>query len=397
MEYLRKNLDGLTLIYEKRHLPVTSIVIASKVGGGHENEKIKGISHFVEHMIFKGTKKRNQYEITKTIEKMGGEINAFTAHELTAFYSKIPSKNFFEVFDILADITQNPVFPEKEIKKERKVILEEIKLNHDDPKRFLYKKVFECLYKKPFGLPIIGTKKSLLRINRKKILEWHKKNYSKNNFIITIVGNNDIKEIEEAYREKIIIKNKLAVKKLKVEKICKNFLERRKNLKQAHLAFSIHLPNAQSNYFYANKIINSILGVGMSSWLFQEIREKRGLAYAAKSELNCGKDFSYLLIYVGTAKENIKKCSEIVEKLIKKLKYIEKSEIKEAKEQVIGNFELEKEDSLNSAIKLTFYELFGKYKDYYKFKEKIEEVNKEKIKKALREAIGISKVFILPK
>ncbi|MEM1577595.1 MAG: pitrilysin family protein [Candidatus Pacearchaeota archaeon] len=396
MDYQRKNINGLTLIYEKRNLPITSIIIGCKVGSGYENEKIKGISHFLEHAVFKGTKNRSQYEITKSIEKIGGTLNAFTSYNMTAFYAKVPSKHFDKTFDILSDIVQNPIFPEEEIKKERKVILEEIKMNHDDPISFLYRKVFECLYKKPFGLPIIGNKKSLLNIDRKKLIRWQK-NYSKDNMIIVVIGNKDIDKVEEICKEKIITKNKYKLKEFKVEKICKNFIEKRKNLKQAHLAFSIHLPTPNNKNFYANKIINSILGVGMSSWLFQEIREKRGLAYATHSNIEYEKNFSHLLIYIGTSKENVKECNKIVEELIKKLKYLEKKDIEEAKEQVIGDFELRREDSLNSGLNILLYESFGKYEEYYKFKEKIEEVNKDNIKNALKESIGISKVFILPK
>jgi len=389
--------NNAILLYEQRDLPVTSVVIASKVGSAYEDKNIKGISHFLEHIVFKGTSKRSQQDIVKGIEKVGGELNAFTHYEITAFHAKVPSKYFYEALDILADMTQNPSIPEIEVEKERKVIFEEIKMNHDNPKRFLYRKVFECLYEKPFGMPIIGFKNSLAKINRKKLLEWHKSHYATRNFIISVIGNNDIDEVKKAVEEKILLNNKLNTKKFQAKKICKNFVEKRSNLKQAHLAFSIHLPTARSKFFYANEIINAILGEGMSSWLFQEVREKRGLAYTAHSELDYGNDFSYLMVYIGTAKDKVKECSKIVEELIKKLKNVSKDEIKEAKEKVIGNFEIRREKSLQTAIDLLYFELFGKYEDYYKFSEKIEKVNREQIKNLFKEVIGVSKVFVLPK
>jgi len=398
MEFKRGLLsNGTILLHEKRDLPITSISIASKVGSTNEIKNIKGISHFIEHSLFKGTKKRSQKEINKEIENVGGHLNAFTSYEVTAYHAKVPSRHFDRAFDVLADMTQNPAFPEIEIEKEKKVILEEIKMLHDDPKRFLFEKVFESLYAGNFGLPIIGSKESVKAITRKKMLEWHKNHYSANNFIISVVGNNDFDEIRKVVEEKINLKNPLKIKSLEQKKRIKNFIEKRKNIEQAHLGFSFHLPNGYSNYRYSAEVIDAILGYGMGSWLFQEIREKRALAYAAKSYLEIGRNYGYLTIYVGTDKEKTKEVDNVVNELIRKLKTIEKRELEEAKEQLIGSHELKRENSMETCIELLDYELVNKIDDYYKYQEKIMEVKLEDIKALFKEAIGISKVFILPK
>jgi len=396
MENLRKKINGITLLYEKRNLPITSIAFAFKVGSLRENERIKGISHFLEHMLFKGTKTKSQKEIAAGIEKLGGELNGFTGYEVTGYYTKIPSKNFSKAFEILADLVQNPALSEKEMKKERKVIYEEIKMNYDDPKRFLHRKVFECLYPKPYGLPIIGDYKSLRNIDRKNLVLWHNKNYCANNLIISVVGNTSLDEIDKCIKENVGMKKGKVGKDFLLKKVCKNFYEKRKNLKQAHLSFSFHLP-LNFKYFPLFEILNAIVGQGMSSWLFQEIREKRGLAYSTHSEIDVGKKYGYFMMYVGTSIDKVKECEIIVKDIIKKMKEIDRKEFEEAKEQVIGNFHLKREDSLTTCLQLIDCEIKNIYNEYYRFEEIVKEVKREQVKNIFKDFIGISKVFVLPK
>lgn len=389
--------NGATLIFERREMPITSIIIGTKVGSINEEKKIKGISHFVEHMVFKGTEKRNQKEIVETIENVGGDLNAFTSFDITGFNAKVPSKHFEIAFDVISDIVQNPIFPEKEVEKERRVILEEIKMGHDDPKKFLIEKIFECLYAKPFGYRIIGFKESISKISKQDLVNWHKNGYVSENLIIAIVGKNDIEEIKWLCEENIKKIGKPKIKKFSNRKINENFLEKRKNIEQAHLGFGFHMPEGKSKLIFAGEIINTILGYGMSSWLFQEIREKRGLAYAAKSSYDYGRDFGYLMIYIGTAKEKVKEVTDITLNLLKKLKKIDRKEVEEAKEKLTGIFDLRRENSLYTAMDMLQFEAIGKLEDYYKFEEKIQEIKIEDLRNALKEMKKISKVFILPK
>ena len=397
MEIAREIINGAVLLYQQRSMPITSMAIACKVGSTNENREIKGISHFLEHMTFKGSKKRTQQQITSEIESVGGYINAFTSYDVTGFYAKVPSKYFDNAFDVISDMVQNPLFPESEIEKEKKVILEEIKMIHDDPKRFIFDKTFQSLYAGDFGLPIIGLKESVKKINRKKILEWHRTNYGLNNFIISVVGRNSLEEVKEIVKQKIFLKNPIATKKIPTKRICKNYIEKRKHLEQAHLVFAFHLPDGYSNYRYSCEIIDAVLGYGMSSWLFQEVREKRALAYQVKSNVELGRNYGYLAIYVGTHKDKIKEVEEIILRLIKKLRSIPKDDIEKAKQELIGYKQLKREDSLSTCLELVEYELVGKAHEYEKYQEKISEVNLSKIKKALAEMKGIAKISILPK
>lgn len=398
--------SGAILIHERRALPVTSVAIACKVGSIYENRKIKGISHFTEHLVFKGTKQRSQQEITKAIESAGGNLNAFTSYDITAFHAKVPSRHFFTALDVLADMVQNPLFPEAEIEKEKAVILEEIKMIHDDPKRFLFDKVFECLYGGDAGLPIIGTKQSVASLNKPKLLDWHNTFYSAQNFIIAVVGNNSFDEVKKACEEKILeqklqtkAKARMMARAVEIKEIVKNFVQRRQNLEQAHLGFSFHVPNGFSKYRYSCELIDAILGYGMSSWLFQEIREKRALAYSVKSELEIGTKYGHLTIYAGTDKSKVKEVENIVVELIKKLKSIDTKELDEAKEELIGNYDIRRENSLLTCFELLFYELVGKLDEYYKYSEKISAVKQAEIAEIIErvKAQGLSKVFILPK
>ncbi|MBM3228464.1 insulinase family protein [Candidatus Pacearchaeota archaeon] len=187
--------NGLTLLFEKRNKPVISMAFAVRCGGINESLSDKGISHFIEHLLYKGTKKRSAKKIAEEIEKNGGYLNGFTDESLTAYYCKIPSKHFELAFDVLSDMVKNPLFDEEEIKKEKQVIFEEIKMYQDNPMRYVLQEIHRFLYKQPFGEPLIGTEKTLTSITRDKILKRFQKIYCPNNMILCIVGKADFKEI----------------------------------------------------------------------------------------------------------------------------------------------------------------------------------------------------------
>ena len=161
MKFKRKVLSsGMTVLFEKRDLPIVSVGFAVRNGGVNESAEEKGISHFIEHLLYKGTKKRKALDITSEIEKNGGELNGFTDEEITAYFCKMPSKNLNIALDVLTDIIKNSVFDEKELEKERKVIFEEIKMRRDNPRIYVIDKIEESLYEEPFGSSLIGTEKT---------------------------------------------------------------------------------------------------------------------------------------------------------------------------------------------------------------------------------------------
>ncbi|MCL6500505.1 MAG: insulinase family protein [Candidatus Pacearchaeota archaeon] len=371
--------NGITLLFEKRSLPVVAIMVATKAGAAYENEKSKGIAHFTEHMLFKGSKTRSQKEISSTIEKAGGILNGFTAEQITAYWCKMPSRHASLGAEIIFDMFSNPKFDAKELEKEKGVITSEINRKHDLPAHFLFDKVKELLYKKPFALSVLGSEKSITSFNRANFVDWHNF-YGSENTIVTIVGNTDINEIEKLARK--IMPCHCKIPKVNIVPLNKNqeFIEKRKDIDQAHLVLAFNAPKLSSKERYSAEIFNSILGQGMSSWLFQEVREKRGWAYTIKSFIEAEKDYGHCIVYAGIDKNNLKKVKEIILKEIMKFKDLNPRDFEEAKEQCIGNWQIDREDSEKTAAAITFQEIATKAEDFYSYDKKISEVKLQDVK-----------------
>ena len=379
-EFFKKKLkNGLTILFEKRNLPVVSISANVMQGSGYENEKEKGISHFCEHLLFKGTKKRAYKEIASEIEKKGGILNGYTDEEVTGFWNKIPSKHFSSGMEIVSDLILNPRFDKKEFEKEKKVILEEIKMYRDNPQAYVLFKIKEMLYKKPFGIEGIGTEKSVSGIKREEIIKFYNSNYKTGRMILGVVGNTSIEEVEDFANR--FPKTQGNGKKIKIEKVNKQVEEIRKGIDQANLAVGFHISSLKEKNRYNYEIFNAILASGMSSKLFEEIREKRGLAYGVKGMIEQGKDYGYYVIYIGTTKDKVKLCKEIVLKEIKNIKNLKKRDLEEAKEQLIGLRKVESEESVGVMNELVQEEIAGNADEYYKYDERINEVKLDNIKK----------------
>ena len=189
VEFYRKQLDsGLTVLFEKRKIPVVAVSSSVRFGAQYETEKIKGISHFIEHLVFKGTKNRKVEEIPREIELKGGVLNAFTGEEITCYWNKLPSKHFILGADISRDLVLNPLFEKEPLERERKVILEEIKMYNDNPTSFVLEKIKEMLYEKPFNMSIAGTAETVKGLSRDDVAKLHKSIYASNNMIFSVVG-----------------------------------------------------------------------------------------------------------------------------------------------------------------------------------------------------------------
>lgn len=310
--------NGMTIILEKRNLPVVSVAFAVRNGGVNEKEEEKGISHFIEHMLYKGTSARNSKKIADEIEKRGGELNGFTSEEITVYWCKMPSRHLNVALEVLGDMVKNPLFNEKELEKERKVIFEEIKMYHDNPRMHSYDEIQKLLYSGTMKISLAGTFKTMNSITREKIVNKFKKIYTPNNMILCVVGDCDfdslIKFAEKNFKNE---KGKISFEKFHLENESK--IEERIGIGQANLVFAYHVPLAENKKSYSALMLNSIMADGMSSRLFSEIREKRNLAYVVKGEPNINKTFAYNLIYVGTMKENVEKVKDIILKEFEKV------------------------------------------------------------------------------
>ncbi len=366
--------NGMTILFEKRNLPVVSVVFAVKAGGINESEEEKGISHFIEHMLYKGTPSRNAKQIAEEIEKNGGELNGFTSEEITAYYCKISSKHFNTVLEVLADIVKNPLFDKKEMEKERKVIFEEIKLYKDNPRLHSFDEIQKSLYTGTMSINLAGTFETMGSIDRKKMIEKFKKTYTPNNMVLVVVGDADFNKIVE-FVEKKFGNEKGKVPKQKFDLKNEKRIETRTGIDQANLVFAYHTPLSSDKRNNIARVLSCLMAGGMSSRLFDEIRGKRNLAYSVKGDSNINKDFSYNFIYAGTMKDNVEKVKKLILDEFKKVsKDLTEKELQQVKDQLIGNYQLSMEDSQSQMVNLLISEVHGKAEDFYSFEKDISEV-----------------------
>lgn len=395
-KFYRKVLkNGMTIIFEKRELPVVAVAFAVRNGGINELISEKGISHFIEHMLYKGTPTRNAMQIAEEIEKKGGELNGFTDETITAYWCKMPSKHLNVALEVLSDMVKNPLFDEKELEKERKVIFEEIKMRRDNPHIHVLDKIQSCLYDGTMGLDLIGTYETMSSIDRKKLVDKFNQIYQPNNMILGIVGNANFEEILK-FAEKNFGNTKGNILKIKFASRNKSETEIRKGIDQANLVFAYHVPLSINKKNYAAEVLGTLMAGGMSSKLFSEIREKRNLAYSVKGDSSITKFFAYNAIYVGTRKENVELVKKIIlDEFSKVAEGLTEKELNQVKEQMIGNYHISLEDSQMQLINLLLHEIDGNAKKFYEFEKNISRVKLKDVKE-LAKIRKYSSFILLP-
>ena len=378
--------NGLTVIFEKTKSNSITLGVCVKTGSNYENDKNRGISHFLEHLIFEGTKNRTSKEIANEIEGVGGEFNAFTTHEVTFFYAKVLSKFFNNALDVIFDILKNSVFEEKTIEKERRVILEEMNLWIDDPKSYQWALLQKALYKKhPAKYPVIGFKETLHNINRKEILNYFGKYYVPNNMIVILIGNlnsemcnklkNEFSKLDYKKIDKITIKNETQKSVIKLK-------EKREVL---HSYFLIGFKTVTTNDkdSYVLDLISVILGWGQRSRLFNEIRAKRGLSYDVGATHDCNKTYGYFAAYVSAEHKKVELCKELILKEFK-LENLNDQEIEDAKNMLEGLKLLRNEDTKELAVSLGYWEHYSKAENFYEYIKNIRKITKKDILRVLK-------------
>ena len=360
--------NGLTLLFEKRDLPVVSMAYMVKQGGINESIEEKGISHFIEHMLYKGTPTRDTKKIATEIERNGGELNGFTSEEITCYWCKMPSETAQIGLEVLTDMVKNPLFDQEEIEKERQVIFEEMKMRRDNPRVHVYDEIQSFLYGGPLASNLIGTKETMNSLDREKLKDLFEKTYSPSNMVLCVVGDYDFEKLKD-FANNNFEKKEFELKKQEITLKNEIKTETRKGLDQANVALAFHTPLASEDKSYAAKVLTTLMGGGLSSRLFLEIREKKNLAYSVKGEAAISKDYSYCLIYVGTTKENVEKVKQLI--LEEFEKDITQEELDEVKKQLIGNYEIEMEDSQNQMVNLVMAEYENNAEDFYEYKKKL--------------------------
>lgn len=386
MYKIHKLENGLTIVGEEiPYLKSITLGVWVNAGSRIESEKLSGVSHFIEHMLFKGTKNRTSKEIASTIDNLGGQINAFTSKECTCYYVKLLDEHINIGLDILSDMFLNPLFDKEDIEKERQVILEELKMYEDSPEDLVYDLLMEGIYKTDaLGMNIIGTKESLYNINKDTIKDYFDKYYVASNSVISISGNFKFEEMVKLIENKFkdLPKGNVDIE-ITTPKFNPCFLAKNKDTEQVNLAISLKaIPLEDREDAYALSIINNIFGGSISSRLFQNIRENKGLVYSIYSAPSLYRKSGELGIYASMSNENLKKVYNLVLEEIDNLRknHLTDKEIKESKEQLKGSYILGLEStssrmmSIGKAMILT-----GKVKNPNDIIESINNIDKARI------------------
>ena len=273
--------SGVRLVMEKiDYVRSVAIGIWVKAGACDEDKDNAGISHYIEHMMFKGTANRTAREIAADIDKIGGQINAFTGKEATCYYVKSTSEHYRESADVLVDMLTNTLLDPKDMKRERNVIREEIKMNADDPDDLAHETVTSLVFKgSPLGNSILGTYTSLGRISRPVMKNYIEKEYTRDSIVISVAGYFDEKEVTEYFNDKLLtLTAEKEPKKVEIPEYKPGYRCITKDIEQTHICMATKAISLYDDRYYALSILSNIMGGSMSSRLFQNIREEKGLA-----------------------------------------------------------------------------------------------------------------------
>ncbi len=354
------------------HLRSVSLGVWVKCGSRFEEPENAGISHFIEHLLFKGTRKRSAAQIAEAIDSVGGQLNAFTEKEYVGFYAKVQDQHLAFAFDLISDIVLNPTFPEVEMKREREVIFEEINMVEDSPQELILDLYLENFWKgHPLGRPISGTKQTVGRITRKDVRNFFKKNYNAGNIIVAAAGNlrhSDVYKLAERYFSDLTPGvNAFPGPPPKAHP--GRHIRRKDHLEQTHLCLGTISPPVTSEERYCCHLMSTILGGGVSSRLFQNVRERRGLVYSIFSMLSLYHDAGSLAVYAGTAPDKAAQVVELVLKEFKKMReeLVSSSELRRAKEYIKGSVMLGLESSSSRMAHLAQQLIY--YGRFYKLEE----------------------------
>jgi predicted Zn-dependent peptidase len=380
--------NGVRIVTESMPY-VRSVSLGVWIGTGSRIERgaENGLSHFLEHMVFKGTANRSAEDIAKSVDSVGGGLDAFTSKELVSFNTKVLDEHLPLALDILSDLVLNPLLRADDIEKEKGVILEEIKMEADQPEFVLHETFISNFWKgHGLGKPILGTRETVKKFEREMLHDFYSRVYSPSNILITAAGNLDHEKIVKLISDKF---SGLAAREpLPVDSVPKThaplILKNKESLEQVHITTGVPAYRLAHEMRYPLYILNTVLGGGMSSRLFQNIREKQGLAYAVYSELNLFSDTGCFAVYAGTAIETAKKVVESVMNEFRELKQnlISDDELRRAKDHLKGSLMLSLESTSSRMSNLARQELyFDKFMTLDEMLDNIENVNKEDVQK----------------
>ena len=378
--------NGVRVITESmRH--VRSVSVGFWIASGTRRETLdqNGISHFIEHMVFKGTESRTAEEIARSVDSIGGNLDAFTAKELVSFNTKVLDEHLPIAFEVLSDLVLRPLFREDDIEKEKGVVLEELKMEIDSPEYLVHELFCGRFWKNhPLGQPILGTRKTIRSFSRSMIDSYFHQVYSPTNILITAAGNLDhtrLLDLAGGEFHRLNGANAPVPEALPTPQ-AHLLLKTKKALEQIHICLGVPCYPIAHESRYACYILNTILGGGMSSRLFQNIREQRGLAYSVFSELNLYRDTGCLLVSAGTSRETADKVIRLTLEEFRRFKeeLVSDEELRRAKDHLKGSLMLSLESTSSRMANLARQELyFGRFFSLDEILESIEQVTAEQV------------------
>lgn len=378
--------NGVRIVSEQlEHLRSVSLGIWVNAGSRDEVRSENGVSHFIEHMIFRGTSNRTNLQIAKELDAIGGQSNAFTGKENTCFYARVLSKDFAVLSDILSDIFLNSTFDPDDMERERQVVLQEISMVEDAPEdniHVLFNRLFWGDH--PIGRSILGEGKTVAAIGNETILRYIGKFYVPERIVVAAAGNVDhesVVSIFEPLFESVQSAPNMNPKR-EVPRSNAGVFTHFKDLEQVHICLGGEAPSQTSERRFAGAILNTILGGNMSSRLFQEIREKRGLAYSVYSFVSSYVDAGLLCVYVATDTGNVNPVLETIQAEIRKISRggVSKADLAEAKDHLTGGIYLSSESSDSRMMRVARNELiFERYVSYEELVSSLEQVTIDEV------------------
>ena len=356
--------NGLIVLTERMdYLHSVAMGVWIKSGSRCESAEMNGISHFVEHMLFKGTKSRSAQRIAREMDSIGGNLDAFTSKETICFNVKSLSDHVPIALDVLTDMVLNPTFALPDIERERGVILEEIKIDEDNPDVLVHELFTQSFWKgHPLGKPILGTTETVGRLGQEQLLGYHGDRFHGGNMVFSAAGNLDHDRFVEAVAEKFsALAGGQTLSELSAPApSARIILRNKKALEQVQICLGVPAPRVTDESRFATSILNTVLGGGMSSRLFQNIREERGLAYSVYSDMSPYRDTGNLCVYAGTSAG---KALEVVDLILAEFRNLKEipigaEELTRAKDQLKGNILLGLESSSARMANLARQEMY---------------------------------------
>jgi predicted Zn-dependent peptidase len=363
---LRRTLlpNGLIVLTERmEHMRSVAMGVWTKSGSRCEPADINGISHFVEHMLFKGTHSRSAQHIAREMDSIGGNLDAFTGKETICFNVKSLAEHVPIALDVLADLVLNPLFASPDIERERDVILEEIKIDEDNPDVLVHELFTQNFWQNhPLGKPILGTTASVAGLDRKKLFDYHGDRFCGGNMLVSAAGNLDHDHFTEAIAARFssLAPGTLIQELGAPDASASIVMRRKKSLEQVQICLGVPSPPITDENRYATLILNTVLGGGMSSRLFQTIREERGMAYSIYSDLSPYRDTGTLCVFAGTSTGKTLEVIKLILAEFRKLKLapLPPEELKRAKDQLKGGMLMGLESSNSRMANLARQEMY---------------------------------------